>query len=947
MKNTYSVQNELTNRIKSFGEHIKNIVKDKNIKYLIPLETKGALLVDTACGTDALPESLKIIYPRALRYIQPSDVSSSQILLVDDIYFSGRHLKNVYESIKSYGAKAENIHCLAFLDFSSGERDKDYEGDIHDRVCENILPGAPLRRSETLLFLQKEMLEKTMPSVYDHLTIEAQNVQKDTYIDLLARLSKINRLLHYGQRGAYQTSSILLDDLFDGKWDVPPKARIWWHSIDKALRITPVGCVTGRYVSDKICFSKDLQKAIVDTVISGSTSDSKEAIYESSVLSGRIQQLILLKRILYDLKLKFNFKNEHLDRYYPGLQITDKINNILRRADMLEMPARSKVYEDQGYGSAIMDILKLNKDAWTSQPSTLRKDRVNKGLTASEIFDRLRNYNEIQLHAALDYCFDYHYLAVFRESNETGFSRCYRTTEISGDLLHEEVLGAAVIYSLKTPTPDWLLNKIFPIIRSITPGLIYDGHLAITKAYFGDVTRIKKSEDSYCSWKDVQTDLWDIDSSGAGVCYMKKNDELTKEKVQKIMDDPRLAGFRDTMAAVIFLLENGGRDAAILLDILTPGYGGADYIAYNISKILSYGSNYQTEDTQYHIEWHSKGADEKLRILLDLFDNQDNLLNKLMRRSTRLQNYYLIQAQAEKAIRKARPFTSKILYDALKILKSGISDAVIAAKQNYIHGFETALNSMGMGHIERNKNLKYLLSRVAQNIYPTLYAISGQTFPWQYYEKHLIGPKDDLKYILGYDLTGERRKVIPDGEELTRFDDEMHKFFANWIIAFNGKLSTSGMNAGDLRFGFFRTLDEAINAGCWTMHHLDQLKQTNCFPLGPESLGVVITQGGFKVDAIGNASGQVLDMSGHWLKGKIIERENIDAAAGKVGRKGTEFQDSQLWIIEHETFEIDRTKRYTLDVPKKLKYKNNYINLSAIDIAKFVEMKITPWINRG
>lgn len=944
-QNNFAIDTELTTRIKLFGEHIKNIVEEKDIRYLIPLETKGALLVDIACGKNALPESLNIIYPRALRYIPSTDIATSRILLVDDIFFSGSHLKRVYKRVQAYGANPDNIHCLALLDFSFGDRDKDYEGDMHDRVCENILPGFTLKRSETLLFLQNEILKKTMPSVYDHLTIEAQGVESDNYLNMLAMISDKNRLLHYGQRGAFQASSILLDDLFNGEWDVPAKARLWYNPNKKTLRITPVGFIAGNNVNQNISFSKCLCEAIVEPVVSGSANEREEAEYEAAVLSGRLQQLILIKKVLYDLKFKFTLDHDHLNRYYPNLNVAGKITKILKEGSMMDLPARSEGYEDQGYSSAITAVLKLNRQAWEAQPVKHRKDRYQNGYTASEIFNILTDYSAVALHAALDYCFDFHYLAVFRRRDIAGFSRCYRTTEISGAYLPEEIYGAAIIYSIKGPTPDWLINKVFPILRSITPGRINDGRFVITKAYFGDITRIKQSEDSSYSWKDVQTELWDIEEFGGGVRYRKKEDPLIEEKVASILDDPRLSGFRDTLAAVIFLLENGGRKAGILLDILTPGYGGTDYIVHNIEKILSFGLKYPDDNSTKNIQWHSKGADEKLDIIFELFDNEDNLIEKLMRRSTRLQSSYLIQLQAEKAVKKSRPFTSRILYDALKTLKSGISGAVIAANKNDLHGFELALESIGIRSVERSLNLRNLLAKIAQIIYPTLNAIRGHTYYWQYYEQYLIGQRDSFNYILGYDLTGERRKVVPDGEELTRYDDELHKFIANWIIAFNGKLSTSGMNAGDLRFGFFQNLDEAINAGCWILHHIEQLNHTNCFPIGPEALGIVITQGNFKVDSIGNSSGTILDMSGHWLKGKIVERDKIDVASGKVGRKSSGFQESQLWILEHETFEVDRIKRPQINNQRRLQYKNGFINLSSIDVAEFVNAKQTPWVD--
>jgi hypoxanthine phosphoribosyltransferase len=942
----YTVETELTQRIKKFGEHLKEIILKNKVNYLMPLETKGALLVDVACGNGTLPKSLNIIYPRALRYISKSEISSSIFLLVDDIFFSGKHLKRIYDHVQSYGAQKDNIHCLAFLDFSSGDRDKEYDGKMHDQICKNYLQGCQLERKKALSFLQKEMLEKTMPSVYDHLTIEATDVSHEKYIELLRMFSLNHRLLHYGQRGAYLTSSILLDDLFSGSWDVPPKARLWWHPSENKLRITPVGFVSNSNNNyTNIPFCKDLNKSIVNTVVSGSIDDIEEAKYESKVLEARLHQLVLLKKNLNDLGLSFSFENDHLDRYYPKLNVTEIIQNILKQGMIVDLPKRDELFADTDYYSAINDVLRINREAWEKQPIDKPKDRVKKGYTASEIFSMLPGHSIIKLHAALDYCFDFHYLAVFRRKTEVGYSRCYRTTEISDGMLPEEIFGAAVIYSLKQPTPDWLINKIFPIIRSITPGLIYDGHLVITKAYFGDITRIKQSEESFTSWKDVQTDLWEIENSGAGVCYKKKNDPLIQSKVRKIMDDARLAGFRDTLSAVIFLLENGGRDAAILLDILTPGYGGADYVAYNLSRILALGSKLPTQETLNNIEWHSIGADEKIELLLNLFENEDNLLNKLMRRSSRLQQHYLLQVQAEKAVNKARPFESKVLYDALKKIKSGISGSVIAARNNYFHGFEEALNSIGIKQVERSKYMRNILSINARSIYQILYAISGQTFAWSYYSKYLLKQNDSFNFILGYDLTAERRQTISKGDERTRIDNELHKFIANWIVAFNGKLSTSGMNAGDLRFGFFETFEEAISAGCWLLHHIDQLHSTRGFPVGSEAIGIVITSGNYSIDHIGNASGQVLDMSGHWLKGKILERDKIDVATAKVGRKKFQFQESQAWIIEHNSFEVDRTNRNMIGAPKILDYQKGNIKLSAINIDKFIKVSPFPWTN--
>ncbi len=383
---SFRIDTELTNRIKCFGEQIKNIVDEKGIKYLIPLETKGALLVDVACGQNFLPESLTVVYPSALRYIPSTDISSNRILLVDDIFFSGSHLKRVYERIQIYGAVRENIACLALLDFSSGERDRDYEGDMHDRISENMPPGFTLKRSETLLFLQNEMLEKTVPSVYDHLTVEVEGVDNDKYLNLLATLSDKNRLLHYGQRGAYEASSILLDDLFDGEWDVPAKVRLWYNPDKKTLRITPVGFIAYHNANRDAALSKCLYEAIVEPVVCEVPEEREEAEYEAVVLSGRLQQLILLKKTIEDLGLNYGLDNSHLDRYYPNLNIAKKILNVLKEAEVTDIPVRAEVYEDQNYTRTTSAVLKLIRQAWETQPADHRKDRIRNGYTASEIF---------------------------------------------------------------------------------------------------------------------------------------------------------------------------------------------------------------------------------------------------------------------------------------------------------------------------------------------------------------------------------------------------------------------------------------------------------------------------------------------------------------------------------------------------------------------------------
>ncbi len=940
---TSGMRTEFADRIHRFGEHINSLVRDKQIDILIPLESKGALLIDVACDNHEFPQDLSIIYPRALRYISKERLRASNILIVDDIFYTGKHLRRVYDQVVLYGALEKQLNCVTFLDFSRGTKDEDYDGYMHCMIKNNIVEGAVLERKETLLYLQKVLLERTMPSVYDHLTIQSENVSEDVFFELLRTYSLKNRLLFYGKRGAFLACSVLIDDLFIGDWDVPPKIRMWWHEESEVLRITPVGFTShGNSSLLNVDIFNELRKVIVGAV--KSEKDKDEANYEAMILTARLMQIQVIKSDLLRDVGSFELDSKNIDYYYPDLNVGTIASQYLEATSHNTLSRREEVIKDVGYNKAVTEVLRITKEVWEKQITNLPKDRRSQGYTGSEIFSRLNSFGKVELHAALDYCFDFHFLAAFRRREGGKFSRCYRTTELSRNLLPAEIFGAAIIYSVQKPTPEWLLNKAYPIIKNVNPQCIYGDQLAITKAYFGDITRIKVSEEDHTSWKEVETELWTLEEAGKGFHYKKREDGTADEIVEDIMNDPRLSGFRDTLDAVTFLLEEGGRKAGILLDILTSKAGGAQYICFNLSRLLSTGCKRANEEVLKKHDWHFVGAQEKISLLLSLFEEEDTLLQKLKRRCTKLTRTFNVRNQANKIVDAAKPFQSRLLYDSLSIMHKGIAGASRAARNGNFNGFSEALKSLGIEDVPRATNLQRLLSMYSPILDNRLYAISGQTFPWGYYEQYTLTEGKESFYVLGYDLTGERRKHVAKGQELTRFDHVVHKIIANWIIAFNGKLSTSGINAGDLRFGFFGTIEEAIACSCWMLYHIEELMHTGLLPIGSKAVGAVVTQGSIEVDPVGGASATALDLSGHWLKGKIKQRDLIDAATAVVGRQQYQYSQSQSWLIEHDTFEVNRNRKTMIGDQSTLKHQGDFIKISPIYIDDYFRINGVPWI---
>jgi len=302
----------------------------------------------------------------------------------------------------------------------------------------------------------------------------------------------------------------------------------------------------------------------------------------------------------------------------------------------------------------------------------------------------------------------------------------------------------------------------------------------------------------------------------------------------------------------------------------------------------------------------------------------------------------IIQRLAEEILEKAKAFPAVHIYNALREMEKGIVLAAKAAQKGDLSALSSALEDLGLTGIEAKGNASRLLSLSTQSLNPLIYAFGARSCSWDYYKKYIIGERDELPYIMAYDLTGSRRKVVPEGEELSGIDELLHRMARNWIIALNGKLSTAELNAGDLRYGFFPSLEKAIHAASWMLHHVDQLSYTSRMYPGSHAYGVVITRGDSNVDGMGNVSGRQMDFSGYWLKGKL--KSAVDESAGEVGRKEKEFPEGQLWILEHDGFNLRRDGELPVSAPRQYIKGKTEVTLSSVDVEKFIADRGVPWI---
>ena len=950
--------------VQHLGKLIQELVSSFHPDYVLPLETKGAILLEMSLSSvrQNLQGSVRIIYPRAIQYVGDEALRTSRFLVVDDAVFTCKSLRDVYLSLVSRGVPESHILMAALLDFTSGEPGTDYHEDVHRRISFPQSVDLPVTREEALGLIHNRIMAERIPSTYDHLLFVGENVVPSNYEDILSAAADRNRLLDYGRRGAFLTSSILVDDLFPGKWDFPPKIRLWYLPEQQTLRAAPTATpqTDGDY-SWLRPSCKETHAHVRNLFRSSLGSNNEEsrryALYDSDVFTARAQVIPILRAYLSACPVPFHIDRTHLDRYFLG--ISDQLVAVTERSDAgdphMEIPARATAQDPEnapfGFLGAVRLILDLTSRAYEAQAGrgVLRKDYENQGFTGQEVLDRLRDFTSVQIHAAIDYCFDMNYVAAFLRK-EGNWARAMRTTETQPALHPAEVFAATVIYSQSSPTPAWMISKVFPIVTN-TGGGIFDGIIVCRKGPFGDYSNVVMSEAADLYLRDIPSDLWETTGKDTekAVKFTRKPDK--EAAAAGISRDPRIAPYRTPIEAALFLMNQFGRNGAILLNITTGQYGGTEYVTYNIEKMLEYALS-RDRSALERLRQHLEGAEEKLKLIKDLYDQDENLLAKLTRRCSRLGPLApLVKAEAEYIVGQAKIFPENKLYIVLEDLYKQIVSIVHACDEGESQRVSSGLRALGIlqeAPDGDSGNPLTLLLRGTPQLMNWVYALGAQDCGLTHYARHVFRPSaNGLRYILAYDLTRARKEHAKEiGRQVQCIEHLLNGLAENWIIALGGRLSKTELNSGDSRYGFFRTLDDCLSAAAWIVYHSHQLSFTNRLVPKSYPFGMALTAGVVQEDARGNLDGGELDWTGHWLKGKLKAAQ--DDVAGRAGREGRGYEESPIHLICHEQFRPQLSPVFCLSAKRyESQGDEQPLEVMPLNYRRYLEIYSTPWAHHG
>ena len=188
----------MSNLLPKFKVLLKDIVSSGRYEYVVPVETKGALLFDNL--SDGLEQNLfkpDIYYPRSFDFLPNKKLEGHTAAVIDDTIFSGRSMRKVYESLSR---KKLNVDLYTFAVDKSYTEDKDKDKDIIEKTKYSVSLENRLEYDKYLYELKYISTLLKVPATYDHIVLSVKNVDSKLISKILNYLDKTTKLLYYGVR---------------------------------------------------------------------------------------------------------------------------------------------------------------------------------------------------------------------------------------------------------------------------------------------------------------------------------------------------------------------------------------------------------------------------------------------------------------------------------------------------------------------------------------------------------------------------------------------------------------------------------------------------------------------------------------------------------------------------------------------------------------------------
>lgn len=838
--------------VKSLVKFLSKEIEENHIEYLVPLESKGALLVDLAL--DSLPTSIPrplVLYLRSLEYLPESERNKAVFGIFDDFVFSGRTLSNAIKTLNELGIPNQHIHSLAFFKFPRMDQD---DADLLSVLSLTKVPSddflQKLSQDHILRYVQSLAIQHKIPASYDNLHWEV-SLSIDNYRQLMHQLTSTGWLLYYGRRGPFDASALLVRERPNRPYFSLPKIRFWYNVFDSKLHITPISYPSPQTGSNSQAVSK------LTEILTPKNANIRQQNLASLQAQAFLEQITLLGFIkpffkLDELYPKLN--QTHLHRYFgPRSSIVIQFleDQFEATPDQSISTPHFLIPQRLDFYWIAVEIMRLLGTLYWTQPNP---NKISMGLTVAELVERFGERSSLEtVHAAIDYCADMNLIATFFGWQGDLPFRAFRLTE-NGEtevgrndgkqprkLTSVEKLGALILSkSINQEAYWWLLEKIPPLL--IHRFKFELPQFQASMNFYGDTTLLYPTDDpDYPStWPQIETDIWETreefdETSGKQNTIFRLVPTEFDVRKKEIFNDPDIIRVIGSVETLIELTKSKtmGHHVAILMDILSDEAGGATYLSNSLiraARLIRYRSTLSKELDYQRVSkeisnWLD-GIDEKIELLTNRREILLNHINSTVNRLIRQRRGDLAGQLAE-----SPPFPAKnrivTSFNALSTLVRRLAHATDIGHKELIQQITKEIVSKRL--VGDDNHSEDLLSTTVDSVKRWATALSGSRQEAEYYFAARIPFVNDASYrlyIVAYDLIGSSGDNYASRDGANR-DRNIQSIITNWFIAFGGFAQRPEQGGGDLGFGFFPSLGKAIQASLWAGHHLELLKSTN------------------------------------------------------------------------------------------------------------------------
>ncbi len=885
-------------------------IKGRQIEYLVPLESKGALLTDLALSNFPSTEVRPIVlYSRSLEYLPAQILKTARFGVFDDFLFTGRTLKRILDEMQALGIPRENIHAMAFFNLA---RFGEVEGRLAETVGSTTIPDdgslMQLSREEILREVQLLAVRHKVPASYDNLDWMVE-LKESEYAELMHKLAASGDFMHYGSRGQLDASTLVVPVASIASFSSPPKLRFWFERATSLLHVTTIS-FPGK---DWSAFGKrglGLEKLLIPD--KPKARQRAFARFQARALAHQVELLGVLKPLLGEKKHSLRLNKKNVDRYFGPraslvIRYLEETYRVTPDAELSRTDVRPPALVDF-YWVAVEIMRALGKAFW-GQPVPRT---VSRGFSVTELLERFAPKSSVEaVHAAVDYCADMNLIATFCAWDGPVPYRAFRLTENGeGEVGRDdsierppvnfiEKVGALIISKMpNSKAYGWTLEKV-PAILERRFGLQFP-QFRVSMTYFGDTTLLYPREGSIdpVVWSKLETKMWEAKKSGARTVagqtkmFVLNSDHYAATRDQ-IESDPEIAKLMSPLETVVEFLQSrkDGHAVAVMLDILSDKAGGTTYLANSLAQAVGIIGTRRflapmadKKDASERIGRWLKGMDEKCEILVqrraELWERIDATKSRLGRQrrgdlANRLTRTMPL-AEGNRIIPSIRELGSIVI---------GLNQATWVGAAGQITKLARRLVCPGTLAMKVPQSPLEEFDATARAVVQWSYALSGkQQSSTAYSGAKLNIPLGEQRhlYIVAYDLLKSSSKLY-EGQAGVDRNRRIQSIIANWFIAFGGMTQRDEVSFGDLGYGYFSSLEIAIQASLWAAYHLELLKGTD--PLLQQD----VPHAGFGIVYDDLNSGYRDQVGSEWLsrisKAWKKEAERIAERTGREGRQ--------------------------------------------------------------